>query len=272
MRKSLVSARLEAFVLANALITAAHLAFIQSDYERTETLCKESLTLYRDLEDQPGAAFSLYLLGSVSWTKGNMLAARTLTEEALAISRQVDAMELAAYSLFTLGLLDSSQGDYTRACILFEESVAIHRALKNKRGIAHTLSQLAQTLFVAQLEQARISSLLEECLVLSQEVGFREGIAAYYCVSGQVALGQGDLVMAHALAEKCVAIYREMGHRHGTAKSLALLGPAPRSLDRFALSFNGEDVVVDTGTLNNLVPHPDETTRLIPLPVLPCSV
>lgn len=23
-----------------------------------------------------------------------------------------------------------------------------------------------------------------------------------------------------------------------------------------ALSFNGEDVVIDTGTLNNLVPHP----------------
>lgn len=33
-----------------------------------------------------------------------------------------------------------------------------------------------------------------------------------------------------------------------------------------ALSFNGEDVVIDTGTLNNLVPHPDDMTRLIPVP------
>jgi cytochrome b6-f complex iron-sulfur subunit len=48
-------------------------------------------------------------------------------------------------------------------------------------------------------------------------------------------------------------------------------GPAPRSLDRFALSFNGEDVVIDTGTLNNLVPHPDDTTRLIPVPGVQCS-
>ena len=48
-------------------------------------------------------------------------------------------------------------------------------------------------------------------------------------------------------------------------------GPAPRSLDRFALSFNGEDVVVDTGTLNNRVPHPDDTTRLIPVPTIQCS-
>ena len=38
-----------------------------------------------------------------------------------------------------------------------------------------------------------------------------------------------------------------------------------------AHSFNGEDVVIDTGTLNNLVPHPDDTTRLIPVPTVECS-
>ncbi len=48
-------------------------------------------------------------------------------------------------------------------------------------------------------------------------------------------------------------------------------GPAPRSLDRFALSFNGQDVVVDTGTLNSAVPHPDTTTRLINQPTVQCS-
>ena len=49
-------------------------------------------------------------------------------------------------------------------------------------------------------------------------------------------------------------------------------GPAPRSLDRFALSFSGENVLVDTGTLNNTVPHPDATTLLIPVPKVQCSV
>jgi cytochrome b6-f complex iron-sulfur subunit len=58
-------------------------------------------------------------------------------------------------------------------------------------------------------------------------------------------------------------------HYHVTGEYLD--GPAPRSLDRFALSFNGENVVIDTGTLNNLVPHPDATTRLIPVPTEMCS-
>lgn len=49
-------------------------------------------------------------------------------------------------------------------------------------------------------------------------------------------------------------------------------GPAPRSLDRFAMHFEGENVVVDTGTLNNRVPQPDESTRLIPAPPVQCSI
>lgn len=43
-------------------------------------------------------------------------------------------------------------------------------------------------------------------------------------------------------------------------------GPAPRSLDRFPLSFNGEDVVVDTSQTAAPVPHPDPSTRILPIP------
>jgi predicted ATPase/DNA-binding CsgD family transcriptional regulator len=221
---SLANSRIEASVRAKALIVAGHLAIIQSDYERAEPLCKESLALYRELEDQPGVAFSLSLLGSVAWTRGNMVEARALTDEALAIARQVDSMELAAGSLFILGLVSSSQGEYARAYALFEEGLAMQRALGDRRGIAHSLSQLAQVLFVSQADPARVSPLLEECLMVSREVGYKEGIAAYYCVSGQLALSQRDLVLAGSLAEKSVVLYKEMGHRHGTANSLALLG------------------------------------------------
>ena len=49
-------------------------------------------------------------------------------------------------------------------------------------------------------------------------------------------------------------------------------GPAPKSLDRFLLSFNGQDVVVHTGTTNTKVARPDSTTRLIPVPTEACSV
>jgi predicted ATPase/DNA-binding CsgD family transcriptional regulator len=221
---SLPDPRIDPSVRAKALMAAANLAFVQSDYEQTEVLCKESLALYRELGDHHGIAFSLYRLGNVAWVRGNTAEARSLTEEALAIFKGVDHREYVAYSLFSLALVASSQGEYARACTLYEGSVAIHRELENKRGIAHSLSQLAQALFDSQADHARVRSLVEECLTLSREVGFKEGIAAAQCLSGQLALSQSDLATAHAEVEQGVLLYKEMGHRHGSAESLAVLG------------------------------------------------
>ena len=47
-------------------------------------------------------------------------------------------------------------------------------------------------------------------------------------------------------------------------------GPAPRSLDRFSMVFQGDSVVVQTGTIAAPVPRPDNTTRIIALPG-PCA-
>jgi len=238
-----------AFVRAKALIAAANLAFIQSDYDSMEILCKESLALYQELEDLPGIAHSVYLLANVAWTRGDTATARSLLTEAQSLARAIDDEEYVAWSLFVQGLLESSQGNYPRARTLFEESLKIHRQLQNKRGIAHSLSQLAQVLFVSQSDQERVPSLLEECLALSEEIGFKEGVAASSWLSGQVALRQGDLVKARSLAEKGVALYREMGHRHGMAESLPALGkvlaaqgdyPTARTLYEESLAISGE--------------------------------
>jgi len=214
----------EPFVQAKALLAAATLAYIQGDYERAETLCKESLALYRELEDLPGIAHSLHELGLVSSTRGDIATARSLLAESLALARAVDDEQLIAWALLHQGQVESGQGEYARARALFEESLAIHRRLQNKRLIAQTLSQLAQVLFVSQSDQASVPSLLEECLTVSREIGFTQGIAAAFWLSGQVALGHGDFVTARSLAEKSVVLYKEMGYRHGTAESLSALG------------------------------------------------
>ncbi len=72
--------------------------------------------------------------------------------------------------------------------------------------------------------------------------------------------------------DDCVSFKCPCHGSHYNVDGEFLDGPAPRSLDRFGLSFTGEDVVVETGILNNKVPHPDQTTRLIPLPSVQCSV
>jgi len=48
-------------------------------------------------------------------------------------------------------------------------------------------------------------------------------------------------------------------------------GPAPRNLDRFPISFVGENVVVDTGRLILGADHPSRESRLMAVPAVPCT-
>src|SRR5207245_1591690 len=63
--------------------------------------------------------------------------------------------------------------------------------------------------------------------------------------------------------DDCVSFKCPCHGSHYNVSGEFLDGPAPRSLDRFALSFNGENVVIVTGTLNNTVQHHNDNNRLI---------
>jgi predicted ATPase/class 3 adenylate cyclase len=210
-------------VRAKALITAARLAFSQSDYERGETLAREGLALFRELGDIRGIALSLDRLGMAAWRRSDFAAARSLMEEDLSLFRKLGDKERVAWSLFTIGLLNSKQGEYARAQTLFEESLAMHREFGNKRGVAAALNQLAGGKLVTQSDSASARSLLEEALTLNREIGDKEGIAVSSSLLAELALSQNDLVTARSLAEESLVLYREMEYRKGTAESLSLL-------------------------------------------------
>ncbi len=217
------SGKVSAPVRAKALMTAANLAVSQNDYDRTQTLCQESLALYRELGDQPGIAFSLYLLGAVSWTRGDPTNGRSLLEQALAIFREREIKDQIAWSVYLLGLFEGMQGEYARAYTLFEESLALHRQMQHKRGIAFSLIHMAQMLFVSQNEQARVDALLEEGFALARELGDKDSTAYSFTLKGQIALSQGDTASARSLLEMGVKLYREVGSLHGIAESLSQL-------------------------------------------------
>ena len=75
----------------------------------------------------------------------------------------------------------------------------------------------------------------------------------------------------YAYRSDCVSFKCPCHGSHYNVDGEYLDGPAPRSADRFALTFSGQDVNVNTGALNNAVPRPDPTTRLIAMPGVACS-
>jgi len=222
-------------VRAKALLVAARLCFMQSDYDRGKTLAQEGLALFRELGDKRGIALSLNRLGIAAWRRADFPTARALMEEDLALYRELKNPDRIAWSLFALGLLNIKQGEYTRASASFEEGLALFRRLDNKRGIAASLTQMAATLFVSQGDQTMVYPLLTQGLSLDREVGDKEGMAVSSLLLGSVALKQGNVARARTWVEEGLLLYRGMGYREGIAEALSLLGKV--EADRGDLTF-----------------------------------
>jgi predicted ATPase/class 3 adenylate cyclase len=211
-------------VRAKALLAAARLTFMQSDYARGSVLAEESLALFRGLGDKRGIALALNRLGIAAWRHADYPSARALMEEDLALYRELENPDRIAWSLFGLGLLHIKLGDYGRAEALLEESLALFRRLDNKRGIAATLTQTAAVRFVSQSDQTMVFPLLQQGLALDREVGDKEGMAVCSLLLGSVALHRGDAATARTRMEEGLLLYREIGYGEGIAEALCLLG------------------------------------------------
>jgi len=205
---------------ARALSAAATLADYQGDYRQGESLCQESLAIWRTLRDTRGIAFSLYRLASMSSERGNFSSARSLYEEALTLFKELNDQERISWSLVRLAGLESMQGEHTRARQLFEESLTHFRQLRNKEGVAWTLFNLAWALFVAQHDPVIVRSLLAESLALCKELSARDSIASCLFYSGMVALNQRAVATARSLIEESVALNRELGNQRAVSQSL----------------------------------------------------
>jgi predicted ATPase/DNA-binding CsgD family transcriptional regulator len=215
---------------AKALDAAARLAGIQGDIEQKEALSKQSLALYRQLDDPLGLAHALYLCegesqdwGGKAQLRGKLTVSRAYTEEALALFKAVSFEDGATWSLYRLALLTHLQGDYTGAQAQMEAVLALQRRLKNKRGMSAALFALAEMRFTAQSDPATIRPLLEESLALGEELGDKEDIASSLCLLGELALSQADAATARALVEESLALCQEMGHQYGLAQSRVAL-------------------------------------------------
>src|SRR5438876_1211928 len=87
-------------IRAKALLTAARLAFNQSNYEQGEVLAQEGLALFRGLGDRRGIALSLNRLGVAAWRRGDFRSARILLDEDLILFRGMGDQDRVAWSLF----------------------------------------------------------------------------------------------------------------------------------------------------------------------------
>jgi non-specific serine/threonine protein kinase len=91
----------------------------------------------------------------------------------------------------------------------------VHRA--NAVAVAATMAR-------ATSDFPKATTLYEEALSLSRELGDRHGVAAALGNLGMVSYDQGDYSAATARHEESLAIWRELGDQRGIARTLIALG------------------------------------------------
>jgi predicted ATPase/DNA-binding CsgD family transcriptional regulator len=193
---------------ARALDQAGWMALYQGDLGRSRALFEESLSLFRELEDEPGIAASFAKLGHVVLHQDDRECLTALCEEAEALRRAFMDRRAIGEMLVFLGMVALYEGSPERAVALLEESLDLFRELESgphvatehqQEGSAHipddatelstaielVAGQAQEYLWLAVLEQGdyeRTRALLEAELRLSQKLGNKPKIS--YCLLG----------------------------------------------------------------------------------------
>ena len=209
---------------ARNLQAAADLAIMRGDLAQAMLLGRQSLALYRELEDVRGMATSLLTLGRYTWRAGKMTEAIALTEEGVQLLRPIGEPGEVAMALYFLAVPISMHGEYSRGQAIFEEAVQLSRTAGNELMVGINLIQSAQWLWAMQGDTETIHQRLQEGEALIKKVGSRHWMAEYSYMAAEVAWSEGETDTAYRLVQESLTTFQEIGARWLLAWSLQILG------------------------------------------------
>ncbi len=203
---------------ALALFRGASMAFLQSDYPVTRSMCAESLALLRPLGSSVMllVAEVLSLLADVTAEEGNYATATVLLDEALTIWRDMHNARGQGHALMLLGWCAMRTGDFALAKSRLEESLAFSRMAGYATNTAFSLAGLAEVA-VRQGRYESAKQLLDESLTLRREHGDKWGVGTTLGTLGWAALRQHDYQRMRTLLGESLTVRMEIGDKGGIA-------------------------------------------------------
>jgi predicted ATPase/DNA-binding XRE family transcriptional regulator len=169
----------------------------------------------------------------------------TLQGAVLALPAGPELAGLRARLTQGIGFLAVRQGDYPTARALIEESLASARRQDDRELLAGILVGYGRvTRQIGDIAAAQ--PVLQECLVLSRELGLTRYVAEALLNLGVIALdADRDIDAAWALSEESLALYRGLGNRRMAGTLLRTMGRIARLRGdtSSARAFVGESLV-----------------------------
>jgi tetratricopeptide (TPR) repeat protein len=123
-----------------ALGAVGNVAVSQGDYDEAARLLRESLALFRELDDARGAARVQTSLALLALAQGQYADAEPLLVEGAALARSLGDVRFLAMNLGNLAVVVHARGDAEKAASLFEESLTLARDLGDSFLASQVLS------------------------------------------------------------------------------------------------------------------------------------
>jgi predicted ATPase/class 3 adenylate cyclase len=207
---------------ATVLAHAGEAAMEQGDLRIARSLYEESLSIWRELKDPQGTAYSLVGLGSVVGSEGDPRSASTLYQESLAIQQENSkpsevTLTKPAFTLYMLGWNAVDLGEYSVARDHFEEGLEISRSAGNPTMIAWGLLNLGCVALWEGDRAAARAYFAESLPMMHDKVGLAELLEPL----GLLALTEGDYGAARASLCQSLALHRDIGRKAGYAPLVA---------------------------------------------------
>jgi DNA-binding CsgD family transcriptional regulator len=124
-------------------ILGTTLSSYAAQFDRTETVLRQSLELSQPLGDTWSIGFALYSLGTLAMRRGQLPDAIQFYEGCRDVSARTGNTFGIGCSVFRLGVIAGARGDHPEAIRLLRQAVELHWALRNRRVLALCLQQLA---------------------------------------------------------------------------------------------------------------------------------
>jgi predicted ATPase/class 3 adenylate cyclase len=243
---------------------------------------QKSVTIFRKLGDEIGAAFPLSTLGILAYLQSDYERAIQLFEESVRLFKAGGNKWGVRHMMGTLGYTAEAQENYVQAQKYYEESLLISKEIEDQDGIAWTLYLMAMLVESSQGDNARAVELYDEALKISKAVKAKPVTSMILQRLGIAFLQRGDYERSRLLFEEELEINRKTGNRPGVSYGLNSLGWCARLQGdyRKARSYysdglqlikqSGDDdgianYLVDVGILLGVEGHPENFARLLGL-------
>ena len=234
-----------------------------SQYKEALQSFQQALTIYREIKDRKGQAFSLNYIAIVKRTLGDNIESLEFYKQALYIFRKIgdrlnegtvlnnigkvheglgqypQALEFyqqalsirqevgdqtgEAFTLTDLGLINTSLGQYSQAEKFFQQSLDIFRKIGDQRREALTLN--AMGVYYRTIDQyPKALESYEQALNIFIKIGERRGEGTSLNNIGDFRRNQGEYSQAQKIFQQALAIFKEVGNKEGEGVALSNIG------------------------------------------------